>query len=586
MKVKRRLLTILLSAIMLLACCVPAFASDASAGSDVITEARKGVLTIASYYQSKEGKEYIVSSGSCFLANNKTVITSAHVVPSRISHISASVRKAYENGEMNGETVPFISQEETLEKEGSFIYKVTVKRDVEVNATLYKDSRDMDFAIMQLENEIGGTKVLPVSETQVKPTDRVYALGFPGSADLVKAINYYTYEDVTVTAGIVSFVGDLNLSSVVPAIQHDALISAGNSGGPLLNERGEIVGVNTATSIDDKYSCAVQIGEVTSILDAFNFDYTKAEAPADIPAEGAEGAEPTKPQPPAPPEGAELPAETEAPEPTPEEDLSAEKASLEAAVTEAKAINTSDYSEESAVLLTDALTKAEEVQQLSNPTKSDLTNAESDLRSAIDGLEKKKMNILLIIIPAAVVILLIIIVVVMKMMKKPSKPERPPVYSDGPAGRSPYGGDAAAIPPVMPGGGMPGGGVPGGMPDAGETGVLDQGAGETTLLSSTSSAHLIRKKTGEKVSIQGTSFLIGKERSKVNYCISDNSSVSRVHARLIRKAGETYIVDQGSTNFTYVNGSKLMPGKEVKLQDGDSVKLADETFEFRTSSLL
>ncbi|MBF9033083.1 PDZ domain-containing protein [Rhodobacterales bacterium HKCCE2091] len=51
----------------------------------------------------------------------------------------------------------------------------------------------------------------------------------------------------TVTTGIVSALGrDINAGPYVDFIQTDAAINMGNSGGPLLNEAGEVVGVNTA----------------------------------------------------------------------------------------------------------------------------------------------------------------------------------------------------------------------------------------------------------------------------------------------------------------------------------------------------
>ena len=123
------------------------------------------------------------------------------------------------------------------------------------------------------------------------------------------------------------------------------------------------------------------------------------------------------------------------------------------------------------------------------------------------------------------------------------------------------------------------------MPEgAGETTLLDSGAGETTLLGGgASAAYLIRKKNGEKVMINLQNFKIGKERRKVNYCVADNTTVSRLHCEIVKKGADYYVVDLGSANYTYVNGVQISPHKETLLSDRSVLKLSDEEFEFHLS---
>ena len=115
---------------------------------------------------------------------------------------------------------------------------------------------------------------------------------------------------------------------------------------------------------------------------------------------------------------------------------------------------------------------------------------------------------------------------------------------------------------------------------AGETTVLNVREGETTLLHSADLAYLLRKQTGERILINVQPFLIGKEDRRVSYCIRDNTSVSRCHAKITRDGMYYYIEDQESTNGTYVEENLLRPYQKTVLKDHMKIRLADEVFEF------
>jgi serine protease Do len=72
----------------------------------------------------------------------------------------------------------------------------------------------------------------------------------------------------SVTVGVVSFVGrKLFDQSLDEFIQTDAAISFGNSGGPLINARGEVVGITTAISVQaSNIGFAVPIDQVMGVL--------------------------------------------------------------------------------------------------------------------------------------------------------------------------------------------------------------------------------------------------------------------------------------------------------------------------------
>ena len=122
----------------------------------------------------------------------------------------------------------------------------------------------------------------------------------------------------------------------------------------------------------------------------------------------------------------------------------------------------------------------------------------------------------------------------------------------------------------------------------GETTVLGGGViGETTVLKSPQNPnkmiapHLIRKKNNEKISLNKPVFRVGKERSYVDYFIGDNTAISRSHANFISRDGEYFVVDTNSTNHTFVNGTMIQSNVETAITHGDTIRLANEDFEFK-----
>ncbi len=93
-------------------------------------------------------------------------------------------------------------------------------------------------------------------------------------------------------------------------------------------------------------------------------------------------------------------------------------------------------------------------------------------------------------------------------------------------------------------------------------------------------ATIKRLKTGEVIQLSPQGFRIGKDPFSNDYCVRDNTSVSRSHASIQAIDGVWYIRDQGSTNKTYVNGQPIVPNTDVPLYDGVSVRLSNESFIF------
>ena len=91
-----------------------------------------------------------------------------------------------------------------------------------------------DLAVLQID--ISESPYLEFSETPIRTGENVYAVG--------SALGVLTG---SFTAGIVS--STRRSHGMIDCIQMDAAISPGNSGGPLVNIYGEVVGINTASYI-------------------------------------------------------------------------------------------------------------------------------------------------------------------------------------------------------------------------------------------------------------------------------------------------------------------------------------------------
>lgn len=125
--------------------------------------------------------------------------------------------------------------------------------------------------------------------------------------------------------------------------------------------------------------------------------------------------------------------------------------------------------------------------------------------------------------------------------------------------------------------------------DFGDTvvmGAMDMGTDtvvlEGSMAASAVKPYLYRARNGERIMLEKPVFRLGKERNYVDYCISGNPTISRSHADIICRNGQYYIMDNNSTNHTYVNGELIPSNTEVLLTHGAKIRLSDEEFEFMT----
>jgi len=256
----KRVYTAVLAMLLVLCSVLPVCA--AATGDNPVPKAKQGVVSIVGgMHYDANGKLVNYDKGSGQGTgfgvgkqgeNAQVFVTNCHVV-------------ATDNGIC--ETVHILIDGAQLREENTLIEC----------SVIYADE-DVDLAIIQAKKPIAGVAALPLMPAEEMETgDTVYALGFPGIADIVADSNEYTVDDITVTDGIIS---RYLTSGGIKCMAHTADVNHGNSGGPLINDAGQVIGINSFIYYNneepDLRSYAIYIDYAMAVLDELGIVYTDA----------------------------------------------------------------------------------------------------------------------------------------------------------------------------------------------------------------------------------------------------------------------------------------------------------------------
>lgn len=202
-----------LACIMAILMAVPAFAD----GFDVQT--RNGVVVI--YTKMEDSSSY----GTGFFVgkqkeNPQYLLTNYHVVEDYLNH----------GGGTNKSTAKLLVVYDLNQMEEAYVVDVLEEK---------------DLALLRINRATDKRKSLVLSAPKESYVgNSVYAVGYPGVADNVHdSLSYYSIEDATVTSGSMSrLLTESGTGRML--IQMDAEINSGNSGGPLVDKDGYVIGVN------------------------------------------------------------------------------------------------------------------------------------------------------------------------------------------------------------------------------------------------------------------------------------------------------------------------------------------------------
>lgn len=236
-------------------------------------ESRESVAVVYTCLELSAG-EYGFGWGTGFFVGETGkdptyLVTNYHVIADFVG---------YGSGELISGTI------EGVQVQGRSKIRVYFDANDYVSAYLVSGDESKDIAVLKLEKATSKRKPI----TLCSPTDElvgstVYAVGYPGLSDNVIAEPSSSWDvtDATVTKGTVNRIFTTEGTGRVN-LQIDCVIRHGNSGGPLLNGGGAVVGVNTwglsSGSDDADMYYAVSIDEAVLLLNQSGITYTMADA--------------------------------------------------------------------------------------------------------------------------------------------------------------------------------------------------------------------------------------------------------------------------------------------------------------------
>ena len=151
-------------------------------------------------------------------------------------------------------------------------------------AGVVAQSPELDLAVLQLESPPAGLTILDVGyDDSPKLGSQVYAFGHPYNADF--SLSRGIVSRVLTTADLLAsphsrVVAAMKAPDDMIWVQHDAKISPGNSGGPLLEDDGRVLGVNTFVHLKAEFGYASHVKYLRELLAGASAQVAPLPAPA------------------------------------------------------------------------------------------------------------------------------------------------------------------------------------------------------------------------------------------------------------------------------------------------------------------
>lgn len=258
--------------VMVLICLTAVLAVPANAKTDlpsVISEAKEGVVKLFVVGFDDQSHPLVSVVGSGFAVGEKReapeyFVTNWHVATAFVSEYNYAF-------DSNHVRIWIMLDNFTISDVTGLPSEAT---SVECSIVRSAESGYPDYAILKAMRPVKECKPLPIKSSEnIKQGETVVALGCPAVVDN-QSLSIGS-NDITATTGSVARHMVMSSAGNTNVLLHTAVISGGNSGGPLINEKGSVIGLNTY-GIVDSYACAIYSDYIMQILDELSIPYMAA----------------------------------------------------------------------------------------------------------------------------------------------------------------------------------------------------------------------------------------------------------------------------------------------------------------------
>lgn len=142
--------------------------------------------------------------------------------------------------------------------QGATAIRVQALDRTDVSASVHAAAPCDDLAVLKMESVPAGVEQMPFATKPPTQGEKVTALGYPETLDQSGGDSTVTATSGTVSNADMSAAVGPDSPKFPHLIQHQAALNHGNSGGPLVNDRAELAGVNTLTGAGGGQSGQIQ----------------------------------------------------------------------------------------------------------------------------------------------------------------------------------------------------------------------------------------------------------------------------------------------------------------------------------------